>query len=134
MNKVLPSQLGQHIRSLRQEVGLTRNQFAEQVKLSPTQLLQIEEGDITLDLEIIRRIIVVLEVTEKELLTGISKSEISIIERKYKIRVFGQDDKYVLITQEGIRVCIQDEKEVFIRLPKQQLERLGRWCLQCVES
>ena len=62
--------MGQRIRRLRRQKGLTQEQLAELVELSPSFLGHIERGSRVASLETLMKLCTALEVTPNDLLGG----------------------------------------------------------------
>lgn len=101
MKELSLEQVGKRLRRIRSQVGLTREQFAEQVSISPQFLAEIENGKKGMSADTLFKICTRFDLSADYILLGkVSSTQLSNPVQK---TLSGFSEPYVELTEEIIR-------------------------------
>ncbi len=93
--------VGRRVRSCREQLGYTREQFSEQVSISPQFLAEIENGKKGMSAETLYKICTRFSISADYLLLGVSSS--NTLDDPIQTMLSTFSDKYIAMTEDIIR-------------------------------
>lgn len=97
MKKEINEILGQHIRQLRKEKGITREKLAEMLSVSTRFLANVEDGEAGVSISTLKNIAIQLDTSTDYLLGLFSEPDDEFFKQSAVKKIYSMDKKYLII-------------------------------------